>query len=51
MKKISLSFGGILFLFLSAVINLPVFAQTSESCFRGTVKDADGAVLPEREFY
>ncbi len=45
MKKISLSFGGILFLFLSAVINLPVFAQTSESCFRGAVKDADGAVI------
>lgn len=46
MKKSILSFRKVgLYLFLSVIFNLSVYSQTSESCFRGTVKDAGGAVV------
>jgi len=46
MKKSILSFRKVgLYVFLSIAFSLSVYSQTSESCFRGTVKDADGAVV------
>ena len=46
MKKRVLYLGvGMLFLCVSAFINSAALAQDTENCFRGTVKDANGAVI------